>query len=39
MTCETKRIYTLEEVVQLANARRHTQVNGLVTKVHNKTAE
>jgi transcription elongation factor len=31
--------YTLEEVVQLANTRRHTQVDGLVTKVHDETAK
>ena len=34
-----KDAYTLEEVVQLADTRRHTQVDCLVTKVHDKPAE
>lgn len=32
-------MYTLEKVVQLAYTRRHAQVNGLVTKVHNQTTK
>ena len=31
--------YTLEEVVQLADTRSNTQVDGLVTKVHDETAK
>jgi len=31
--------YTLEEVVQFADTRSNTQVDGLVTKVHDETAQ
>jgi len=34
-----QRAYTLEEVVQLANTRGHTHVNGPITKVHNETTK
>ena len=34
---ETRR--TLEEVVELADTRRDTEVDGLVAEVHNNTAE
>ena len=29
----------MEEVVQFANTRRHAQVNGLVTKVHDEATK